>query len=164
VISLTTAAARALMPVLVRYESFVASVVQLQQSNYASVYIDYRVLFLAARHIAFSWLYLAYVHRHSNAPSQFDHIRYNLSLDAESDEVFVRSTLRMSAKPAVYASQCRQRKFRAGARASRCACVIPAHVLELNSPARHSMRRPTDRTSSHLKYRGRSIDKRFGNE
>jgi hypothetical protein len=50
-------------------------------------------------------LYLAYVHRHSNAPSQFDHIRYNLSLDAESDEVFVRSTLRMSATPAIYASQ-----------------------------------------------------------
>jgi len=64
---------------------------------------------------------------------------------------------------AVFASQ-GDNGFGAGSRASRCACVIPAHVLELNSPARHSMRRPTDRTSSHLKYRSRSVDKRFGNE
>jgi hypothetical protein len=35
VISLTTSAARALMPVLVRYESFVASVVQLQKVTMA---------------------------------------------------------------------------------------------------------------------------------
>ena len=49
VISLTTAAARALMPVLVRYESFVASVVQLQKvtmPRFISTTVYFSLLFV----------------------------------------------------------------------------------------------------------------------
>jgi hypothetical protein len=57
-------------------------------NNDASVYVDHRVLFPAARHIAFTWQDIAYVHRHSQAPSQFGYVRHEPSIETETDGLF----------------------------------------------------------------------------